>query len=71
MATETLSLQAEIDRLRAVNRRLIFTLTVARAALEEFGTTVIPDGMAYCPRCDNIVYTVDDGATCAACRLVL
>lgn len=39
----------------------------ARAALK-----LVPvDDRAYCPRCDAIVHTIDDGATCASCKLVL
>ena len=49
----------------------IFALTVARCALEEFGTTVVPDDRAFCPRCDSIVFTIDEGETCASCKLVL
>lgn len=26
---------------------------------------------AYCPRCEVTVHTIDDGATCASCKLVL
>lgn len=26
---------------------------------------------AFCPRCDDYVATIDDGATCARCKLVL
>ena len=60
-------LGSEIDRLRAVNARLIFSLQVARAALE----AAVVDDRSYCPRCESIVHTIDDGATCASCKLVL
>ena len=26
---------------------------------------------AYCPRCEAVVRTIDDGETCASCKLVL
>ena len=60
----------EAHRLRQVNARLLFALRVAQTALE----AALVDGVddrAYCPRCDCIVHTIDDGATCASCRLVL
>lgn len=31
----------------------------------------LPAGYAYCPRCDIPGPTIDDGATCAHCKLVL
>ena len=60
-------LGAEIDRLRAVNARLTFALQVARAALD----AAVTDDRAYCPRCEAIVRTIDDGETCGQCKLVL
>lgn len=60
-------LGSEIDRLRAVNARLVFALQVARSALD----AAVVDDRAYCPRCEAIVHTIDDGETCAQCKLVL
>lgn len=57
----------ETWRLRQVNARLMFALNVARAALD----AALVDDRAYCPRCEAIVHTIDEGATCASCRLVL
>lgn len=31
----------------------------------------LPPGHAYCPRCDAVGPTIDDGETCARCKLVL
>jgi hypothetical protein len=31
----------------------------------------LPAGYAYCPRCDIVGATIDDGETCARCKLVL
>ena len=60
----------ESYRLRRVNARLLFALQVARAALESALVDGIDD-REYCPRCEDVVHTIDDGATCASCKLVL
>lgn len=57
----------ETLRLRQVNARLIFALQVAREVLD----AALIDDRAYCPRCESIVHTIDDGETCAQCKLVL
>lgn len=31
----------------------------------------LPPGEAYCPRCDITGPTIDDGETCARCKLVV
>lgn len=67
----------EAHRLREVNTRLIFALQAAREALDAalggsrpvYALPVY--GLAYCPRCDQVVRTIDDGETCAQCKLVL
>ena len=58
----------ELNRVKAVNARLLFALQVARTALD---AALAPDDRAYCPRCEAVVHTIDDGATCASCKLVL
>ena len=61
----------EAHRLRQVNARLLFALQVARAALDDALQEAASDQHAYCPRCEQIVLTIDDGETCAQCKLVL
>lgn len=62
---------SEVKRLRAVNLRLIFSLQIARAALDDAVQERASKQRAYCPRCESIVRTIDDGETCGQCKLVL
>jgi len=61
----------EAYRLRQVNARLLFALQLARAALNDALQAEASDRREYCPRCEQIVLTIDDGETCAQCKLVL
>jgi Zn finger protein HypA/HybF involved in hydrogenase expression len=62
----------EAERLRQVNARLLFALQVARAALDAAVTqTEVRPGWAWCPLCEQVQPTIDDGETCAQCKLVL
>ena len=63
--------RSEVKRLRAVNSRLIFSLQIARAALDDALQEQASKQRAYCPRCEQVVRTIDDGETCAQCKLVL
>ena len=51
-------------------RALEFYETGHIKRVEKFGRSG-NDGRAFCPRCQEIVDTVDDGATCGRCKLVL
>lgn len=65
-------LKKENERLKLVNQRLILALeavlVATRAALDNAKAA---DGWEYCPRCEQIQPTIDEGATCASCHLVL
>jgi hypothetical protein len=61
----------ELARVQAVNARLIFALQIARASLDDALQAATSDQRAYCPRCEQVVTTIDDGETCAQCKLVL
>ena len=61
----------EAHRLRQVNARLLFALQLARAALDGALQEASSEQREYCPRCEQVVTTIDDGETCAQCKLVL
>jgi hypothetical protein len=61
----------EAHRLRQVNARLLFALQVARASLDDALQEAASEQREYCPRCEQMVKTIDDGETCAQCKLVL
>ena len=64
----------EIDRIRAVNDRLMVALRIAHSAIEAALAAEVhnPDnGFGYCPRCGGVVRLIDDGETCCQCKLVL
>lgn len=67
-------LTAEIDRLRLVERRLLLALQLARTAIDAaLGDRKLEPIVewAYCRRCETNVPTIDNGETCAHCKLVL
>lgn len=67
-----IALYLEIDRLRALNARLIYALQCGRAAIDSGLGIAFPSPQpAYCPRCEQVVTTIDDGEACAQCKLVL
>lgn len=61
----------ELARVLEVNKRLILALTIARAGLDDALQESASDQRAYCPKCEQVVLTIDDGETCAQCKLVL
>lgn len=67
-----IALYLEIDRQRSINARLIYALQCAGVAIDAALKQQVGAGdQAYCPRCEMMVATIDDGETCAECKLVL
>lgn len=51
--------------------RAKYTAWIHQPRVPGHAPRVLSDGEAFCPRCQEIVHTVDDGATCGRCKLVL
>jgi hypothetical protein len=50
---------------------LVSEAEIDRARRRDEAAVANSTDLAYCPRCEQIVRTIDDGETCGQCKLVL